>query len=132
MKRLILVLLVIVPLLATGCKATAEEAEQNFCLALGELGQALGAVENLHARSTVEEAQRAQGNLDEAIQDVQDAAAELRDVRLDAAIGALENLRSEIQNIPGDATLQDAQDMVQDAAGNFRDELDSLYSINCN
>jgi hypothetical protein len=132
MKRIIFVLLVIVLLLVTGCKATAEEAEQNFCLALGELGQALAAVENLHPRSTVEEAQRAQENLDEAIQDVQDAAAEWQEVRLDAAIGALDSLRSEIQNIPGEATLQDAQEMVQDAAGTFRDEINSLYSINCN
>jgi hypothetical protein len=132
MKRLFLVLLVLLPLIVAGCKATKEEAEQNFCLALGELGQALAAVENLHSRSTVDEAEQAQKNLDDAIKEVQDAAAKLQEVRLDAAVGAFDNLKSEIQSISGDATLKDAQKMVLDSAESFRDEIDALYDISCN
>ena len=132
MKRLFLVLLVLLPLVVAGCKRSEEEAEQNYCLALGELGQALAAVENLHSRSTVDEAQEAQKNLEDAIKEVQDAAAELREVKLDAAVSAFDNLKGEIGSIPGDATLKDAQNMVLDAADSFRDEIDALYDITCN
>ena len=132
MKRLFLVLLVLLPLIVAGCKPTEEEAEQNFCLALGELGQALAAVENLHSRSTVDEAQQAQKNLDDAIKDVQEAAAELREVKLDAAVSAFDNLKSEIGSISGDSTLKDAQGLVLDSAESFRDEIDALYDISCN
>jgi hypothetical protein len=132
MKKALLGIFVLLVLVATGCKASAEEAEQNYCLALGELGQALAAVENLHANSTVDEAEKAQKDLEEALNDVRDAAAELREVKLDAAQSALDDLKGAIADIPGDSTLEEARGMVVDSAKNFRETIDDLYGVTCN
>lgn len=132
MKKAFLGLFVLLLLIAVGCKASVEEAEQNYCLALGELGQALAAVENLHARSTVDEAEQAQKDLEEALKDVQDAAAELREVKLDAAQSALDGLKQSISDIPGDSTLKEARGMVVDSAEQFREAIDDLYGVTCN
>lgn len=131
MKKLFLALLVLLPLIVAGCKTSEEEAEQNYCLAVAELGQALAAVENLHVNSTVEEAQRAQENLEDAIKEVRDAAAELREVKLDAANAAFDSLKQAIADIPGDTTLKDARKMVVDAADAFRETIDDLYGVTC-
>ena len=132
MKKAFLGLFVLLLLFAVGCKASVEEAEQNYCLALGELGQALAAAENLHANSTVDEAEQAQKNLEDALKDVQDAAAELQEVKLDAAQSAFDGLKGAIADIPGDSTLEGARSMVVDSAEQFRDTIDELYGVTCN
>jgi phage-related minor tail protein len=96
------------------------------------LGQALAAVENLHANSTVDEAEQAQKNLEDALKDVQDTAAELQEVKLDAAQSAFDGLKQAIADIPGDSTLEEAHGMVGDSAEQFRDTIDDLYGVTCN
>ncbi len=132
MKKAFLGLFVLLLLLATGCKTSLEEAEQNYCLALGELGQALAGAENLHANSTVDEAKQVQKNLEEALKDVQDAAAELQEVKLDTAQSTFDGLKQAIADIPGDSTLEEARGMVVDSAEQFRDAIDDLYGVTCN
>jgi phage-related minor tail protein len=131
MKKAFLGLFVLLLLIAAGCKASLEEAEQNYCLALGELGQALAGAENLHANSTVDEAEQVQKNLEDALKDVQDAAAELQEVKLDTAQSAFDGLKGAIADIPGDSTLEEARGMVVDSAEQFRETIDDLYGVTC-
>jgi hypothetical protein len=131
MRKAFIVLPLLLVLLITACKADLDEAEDEFCLALGNLGQSLAAVENLHSRSTVEETERALEDLDKARKDVREAAAQLADVRLDAVEGVLDSLQGEINNISGDTTLSGAKAQVLNAAEDARGAIDDIYSLTC-
>jgi hypothetical protein len=131
MKKALIVLSVLMILVLTGCKSSVEEAEANFCNDLASFEAAVEALQNVHANTTVDEAERARDNAIKAYDDVVKSAAELREVKLDATQGALDGLKNQVQNISGDASLAEAAKMIRDAAKDTRDEIMDLHGANC-
>ena len=110
-------------LLAAGCQqddltARTEEAEQQICTHLDEVGTALEDVAALTPESTVGEAKGAEQKLAAAAETLQGSEQELEKLRLEAFKTQLKAFRSEVANVAKQdgITLAEAATELQDKA----------------
>ena len=118
-------------LLLVGCKSTLEEAEAEFCHNLANFQAAVDALENVYGNTSIDEAKRARDDAVKAYENLVESAEEVQELKLDAVAGAVDNLKNEVQSIPGSTELSDAADLVQEAAKETRIEVLKIYATVC-
>jgi hypothetical protein len=129
--RVVILVLLLSILVATGCSKSLEEAQVDFCQALGAYGTAVRELQNVNAGTTVEELQTARDDVVAAQDDVMDAAGDLREARLRATEDAWQNTQETIDDISGDATLGQAAATVRGQAVILATEIERISNISC-
>ena len=125
-SRIVISLLLLLMLVVTGCSESLEEAQVDFCQALGAYGAAARELQNVNASTTVEELQSARDDVADARGDVMEAAGDLREARIRAAEDAWENAQGS-----GDATLGEAAATVRGQAIILVTEIERISNISC-
>lgn len=132
MKKLIIFMAaMLVLLILTGCSESLDEVQVEFCQALVKYGRAVDELQNISADTTVDELNSARGNVMEARQAMLDAAGDLRQTQIQQAEDAWENAQNEIENIPGDVTLEEAAAAIRGQALILATEIERARNINC-
>jgi len=114
MRRLVPLVLAIA-LLTVACSASVDEAEEAYCESVQTWFDALAVVRALTPTSTVDDSREAVGAMEAAYEDVVAAAEEYSDARISEIESALEDFEQAIDDIPGSATLAEA-DAAREAA----------------
>jgi hypothetical protein len=130
-SKIVISILLLSMLVITGCSKSLEEAQVDFCQALGAYGAVVRELQNVNASTTVEELQSARDDVADAQEDVKDAAGDLREARLRAAEDAWDNTQEAIDDISGDATLGQAAATVRGQALILATEIDKIASVTC-
>ena len=94
-------------------------------------GEAVQELQNVNARTTVEELQSARDDVADAWDAVRDAAVDLREARIRSAENAWENSQEAINDISGDATLGEAAATIRGQAVILATEIDKITSLTC-
>lgn len=132
MRSLLLLILVVPMLLTAACNPiTEEEAIAQYCSDLDEFHVALDAVRGLTTDDTIEEAEVAFKNLDDAYDEVRSSAYTLADVRADVLDEAYEDLDDALRDIEEGQTLNEAAASIQDELANVDAAYDEIYGENC-
>lgn len=104
-------------LLAVSCSnESTQEKTAQLCTDLATLGSAVTNLKNIDPNSTVGDLRTAEREVKTAFSDVQASARDVQDARLDDLESANNNLDKAIQDVPNDATLQDATISISDEA----------------
>jgi outer membrane murein-binding lipoprotein Lpp len=130
-SKIIISILLLATFVLTGCSKSLEEAQVDFCQALGAYGTAVRELQNVDAGTTVEEMEAARDGVADAKEDVENAAGDLREARLRAAEDAWDNTQDAINDISGDATLGEAAATVRGQAFILATEIDKISSVSC-
>ena len=131
MKKFLILLAVLVLamtaiLAVAGCTESVEDAEAAYDEALDEFRTAVVDYESLDMDSTKDEVNDATDALEDSWSKLQDAAAdydEAADANLEDAYGDLEKA---INDVPGDATAEEALEMVQPEIQAVKDAYDAM------
>jgi hypothetical protein len=111
---------------------TQAEAEEQFCEDTGAYLAALGALRDVDSDTTVDEFDQLRENVRTTHDNLVASAAELRDVRLDDLQEAQDNLRSAIDDIDDDASLQEARDSIEEEVDEVAQQTSQvLNDVNC-
>lgn len=110
---------------------SVEEAQVEFCQALVAYGQAVEALQNINADTTVAELQTAHDNVTEARQVVVDTFVDLREAQVGRAEEAWADTQAEINDISGDATLGEAAATIRSQAFILATEIERVRNISC-
>jgi ABC-type transporter lipoprotein component MlaA len=94
-------------------------------------GEAVQELQNVNARTTVEELQSARDDVADAWDAVRDAAVDLREARIRSDENAWENSQEAINDISGDATLGEAAATIRGQAVILATEIDKITNITC-
>jgi hypothetical protein len=86
----------------------ASGAESEFCSDMGELESAVGDVRNLSSTSTVDDAQEASQDVEDALDNVKDSASDAHEARVNALAAAYDGLKSQVENLSGSESLGSA------------------------
>ena len=124
-------LLLLSILVVTGCSQSLEEAQVDFCQALGDYGEAVRELQNVNASTTVEALHSALDDAADARDAVGGAAVNLREARMRSAENAWENTQEAINDISGDATLGEAAATVRGQAAILVTEIERISNISC-
>ncbi|MDN7024360.1 hypothetical protein FGU65_05550 [Methanoculleus sp. FWC-SCC1] len=118
---------------AAGCvQPTEEEAQAQLCQDLDELGAALQNMQDLNASSSVGDIRDARDEVQSAMENVRNSAAQLGDVRVDELNAAYDNLDQTVQNLPDDASVVEAIQTVRPEVQAVRDARQNLSAeLNC-
>ena len=130
-SKIFISIILLTMLVVTGCSKSLEEAQVDFCQALGVYGGAARELQNVNANTTVEEMQSARDVAANARKDVLDAAGDLREVRMRVVEDAWENTQEAINDISGDATLAEAAVIIQVQSGILATEIERISNISC-
>ena len=130
-SKIVISLLLLSMLVVTGCSKSLEEAQVDFCQALGAYGNAARELQNVNASTTVEEVEAARDDVVGAWEDVKGAAGDLREARLRTAEDAWENTQEAIDDISGDATLGQAAATVRGQAVILTTEIERISNVSC-
>jgi F0F1-type ATP synthase membrane subunit b/b' len=130
-SRITISILLLSMFVVTGCSKSLEEAQVDFCQALGAYGEAARELQNVNDSTTVDELQTARDDVAEAREDVKDAAGDLREARIRSAENAWENTQEAIDDISGDATLGEAAATIRGHALILATEIDKITNVSC-
>ena len=130
-SKIVISILLLSMFVVTGCSKSLEEAQVDFCQALGAYGDAVRELQNVNDSTTVEELQSARDDVADARENAKDAAGDLREARLRAAEDAWENTQEAIDDISGDATLGQAAATVRGQAVILATEIERISNISC-
>jgi hypothetical protein len=130
-SKIVISILLLLMFVVTGCSKSLEEAQVDFCQALGTYGEVARELQNVSASTTVEEVEAARDAVVGAREDVSNAAGDLREARLRAAEDAWENTQEAIDDISGDATLGQAAATVRGQAVILATEIERISNISC-
>jgi hypothetical protein len=101
-------------LVACDDEPTQAEAEQQFCDDVGAYLAALGELRDVDENTTIDEFDQIRENVLTAHDNMLASAQQLRYTRVDDLEEAESNLRSAIEDIDDDATLQEARSSIED------------------
>lgn len=121
-------------LLLAACEdePTQAEAEQQFCDDVGAYLAALGALRDIDKSTTVDEFDQLRENVKTTHANMVASAEELKDVRLDDLEEAEDNLRSAIDDIDDDQSLQEARGSIQDEVDEVAKQMSQvLNDVDC-
>jgi hypothetical protein len=107
-------------------------AETEFCTDLANLETAVAQLDSISASSTVDSAEQARDDVEDALNEVRSSARNLAEVRVDQLEDAYEDFDSAVDQVSGDQTLGEAASTLRgDAAqiANARNQL--AQSANC-
>ncbi len=121
--------ILIFALFCAGCATeTVPDAEAELCSDLVELNASLARLESLNTSSTMDEFRSAADQVRDDMQQVRSNAADVQEARADELVAAQENLDRAIQDVPGDATLEQALATVRDELAVVRVERDQYFA----
>ena len=124
-------ILVLSLLLAAACQPTVDEAKADFCQNLGDFAQAQVQFRQLNATSTKDDLEEAASVLEEAWENLVESAADLSEAQVGGVEDALEDLRRNIDDIPDDATLAEAELMIKQDILSTMSETVQIFSTTC-
>jgi hypothetical protein len=110
---------------------TVSEAKADFCESVADVAQDRAALADLNATSTVDEAQAAVANLEDALAAAKSAAEEVGEAESDALQSAYDDLKSSIEGIDDSDTLAAAAPDVVAARDTFAAQWDAITATNC-
>jgi hypothetical protein len=111
------VLLLTVGAACGGDEETAEaEAEAEFCASLSSFRDAVWGIGDLSLSSSVEEVQALGDEIASAWDDVEESAAQLRDVEIDDLSAAVDDFTDAVSGISSSTSVADVVEIVQSAA----------------
>ncbi|MDN7026165.1 hypothetical protein FGU65_14980 [Methanoculleus sp. FWC-SCC1] len=118
---------------AAGCvQPTEEEARAQLCQDLEALGLALQNMAALNASSSVGDIRDARDDVQSAMENVRNSAAQLGDVRVDELNQAYSDLDQTVQSLPDDATVPEAIQTIRPEVRAVRDARQNLTAeLNC-
>jgi hypothetical protein len=93
---------------------TQAEANEQFCDSVGDFVGALRNMRDIDKNSTNEEFEQARDDLDESYEAMIASAAAVAEVRIDDLVEAREELRSAVDDLSGDLTLEESLEAVDD------------------
>lgn len=127
MKKLGVLLTALVLVLGlAACEQTTEDVQAAYDEAVENFHAALLDYESLTPGSTTEEIADAEDALASAWSDVESAAADLENAQVDDLQSAYDELEKAIENVPGDATVEEALEMLQPQVDAVREAWDAL------
>jgi hypothetical protein len=132
-KTVYLTLIVFPLLLAVSCSnETTQEKTARLCTNLATLGSSVANLKSINPNSTMGEFRNAEREVKTAFGEVQTSARDVQDARLDDLQTANNNLDRAIQDIPSNATLQEAVISISDDVLAVEVAQDQLRSgLNC-
>lgn len=119
---------------AVGCEEelTPEEARAEACTALMDFEASLGDMVALGPGATVGDLRAAADEVQASFSDFEDAAAQVAEAQAADLKQAYDQLQSTIQQIPDDATIQEALTMIQPDLAAVEAEWQSVFDdLNC-
>jgi hypothetical protein len=131
-SRISISILLLLMFVVTGCiSKSLEEAQVDFCQALGAYGDVVSELQNVNASTTVEELESARDDVADAQEDVKDAVGDLREAKIRASEDAWDNTQEAIDDISGNATLAAAAATIRGQALVLATEIDKITSVSC-
>jgi hypothetical protein len=132
-KTVHLTLIVFPLLLAVSCSnETTQEKTARLCTNLATLGSSVANLKSINPNSTMGEFRTAEREVKTAFGEVQTSARDVQEARLDDLQTANNNLDEAIQDIPSNATLQEAVISISDEVLAVEVAQDQLRSgLNC-
>ena len=121
-------------LLLSACddEPTEEQAQEDFCDDAGAFLAALGALRDVDSDTSVEDFEDIREDVRTTYDNMVASAEQLREVRLDDLEQANANLRSAVDDIDDEASLEDARDSIQEEVEQFSEELSQvLNDVDC-
>jgi hypothetical protein len=132
MKKIILLSAIFVlSLLLAACQPVLDEQKADFCEALGEFAQAQVQFRQLNQTSSKDDLEDAASDFERAWEKVKDAASDVAEAQLNSVEDAWQNLRRDIDNIPNDATLAEAEVMIKQDVLNTVAETVQIMRTTC-
>ncbi len=129
MSRKFIFIVAAVGLLLAACSSpTTEEAAQNLCSSLAGLEASIAQVAALGPDSTVDDAESAREELEDAWNDVKDDAEVVNEAAANEAEDALDQFNDAIDDISGDSSLAEAAAQALTAAQGFSAALGEIES----
>ena len=130
-KIMLLCVIFVLSLLLAACQPALDEQKADFCEALGEFAQAQGQFRQLNETSTKDDVEEAASDLERSWERVKDSAADVAEAQLNNVEDAWENLKRDIDDIPNDATLVEAEAMIKEDVLNTMAETVQIMSTTC-
>jgi L-alanine-DL-glutamate epimerase-like enolase superfamily enzyme len=120
-------------MLLTGCTSSPQEDVSTACTAAAAHGAALKSFqESLSPDATVEQVKAARDEVQKTYDDMVDAAEEVSQDRANALEQAWDELDKAVEDIPDDATLQQAADSLKNEAADVESARSDVASeLNC-
>jgi hypothetical protein len=132
MKKIVFfVVLMVVVLVLAGCGPSVGDAKTQFCNDWKELAAAVASAKTLDQNATVEQAKDAQDQIAKAWDKAKKSAANLKEVQLQATEEAFNTLKKTVDDIPDDATLEQAGATVQAAINTFDAAVTTINTTVC-
>ena len=125
---LLLVLALAVVSAACGEEETTEEAKQQLMTDLQAFETTVNAMASLSATSTVEEWKSAREDTQEAWDKVVTSAADVKEAEINNVQSAWDELAKAVDDLPDDATLQDALPQLTEELNSLKAAYDDLYN----
>ena len=117
MRKVHLTLIVLPLLLVVSCSnETTQEKTARLCTNLATLGSSVANLKSTNPNSTMGEFRTAEREVKTAFSEVQASARDVQDARFDDLQAANDNLDRAIEDIPNNATLQEAVISISDEA----------------
>ena len=132
MKKIILLSVIFVlSLVLAACQPAIDEKKSDFCKDLGDFAQAQGQFRQLNETSTKDDVEEAASDLQRSWERVKDSAADVAEAQLNNVEDAWENLKRDIDDIPNDATLAEAELMIKQDVLNTTAETVQIMTTTC-
>jgi uncharacterized protein HemX len=126
-KKLVVLLAALTLVLGlAACAQTTEDAQAAYDEAVENFHAALLDYESLDMDSTKDEVADAEETLASAWSDVESTAADLEDAQVDDLQSAYDDLEKAIGDVPGDATVEEALEMLRPQVDAVREAWDAL------
>jgi outer membrane murein-binding lipoprotein Lpp len=130
MKTVGLLTVSILVLLLAGC-VTIDQARTNYCESLGSFAQAAAGMRQIDENSTIDDVEDARNEVARAWNDLANSAGNYKDAQYNALEDAYKDFENALDDIPGDATLADAQAIVHESALNLVASYVNIASTTC-
>jgi tetratricopeptide (TPR) repeat protein len=132
MKKIILLSVIFVlSLLLAACQPAIDEKKSDFCKDLGDFAQAQAQFRQLNETSTKNDVEEAASDLERSWERVKDSAGDVAEAQLNNVEDAWENLKRDINDIPNDATLAEAEAMIKADVLNTMAETVQIMTTTC-
>jgi hypothetical protein len=113
MKRAILLVATFAALMLTACRESDAELLADACTKIGEMEQAMAALEGLGPTSTVDQVQEAANNARDQAREAAQAVRRVEEQRYEELADAQSDLAEAVRNLDGDETVVQARAQLQ-------------------
>jgi uncharacterized phage infection (PIP) family protein YhgE len=111
-----------------GCQLSVDQAKAQLCTAIAGYDQAVAALQAIQDSSTVRQLKDAQKSVDQAAQQVNDAAEKYQKAEVREVKDSYQQLERKIKSIPDNATLAQAKQSILPDIQNLKAALQQMRS----